>query len=343
MDMDVDISGLAAKPFTRWTGETEQAFLMALRMSGQVRKAAEQIGRSLGAAYKRRERDPEFAKAWDATVAAHQSAWLAQQRAALGESGGGDVDDAGGGRLEPGRERVDGWNAKRRQLFLKTLTASKDVRAACVAVGLSDTAAYALKGRSPPFARAWAKALADDAPSVIDAAIARAMEGWDEPIFHGGKIVGTRKRYSDGLMRDLLKREVAREQAGEARDGGETGGGAKDEDAIVLDAAAAVARLKGRPDPRGVLRNAAERYAWDVAAAAGGVWTEVPRPEATDAAILDKIEKLDLIRARETAQRHEAEWARWRSGWGAGARMAVAPGPKHGSDAEGAPETLVPG
>lgn len=197
------------KPFTRWTADTEQAFLLALRMSGQVRKAAEEIGRSLGAAYKRRERDPGFALAWDMAVAEQQAAWIAERREQLGE----DVDDAGGGRLMPGRERVDGWDARKRHLFLRSLARGKDVRAACAAAGISDTAAYALKGRSPPFAKAWAKALASDMPSVLDAARARAVDGWDEPIVHGGQVIGQRRRYSDGLMRDLLRHELDAKRA----------------------------------------------------------------------------------------------------------------------------------
>ena len=82
--------------------------------------------------------------------------------------------------------------------------------AACAAAGMSNSAAYALRARSVRFAGAWEKALGGELPSVIDAVFARAVEGWDEPIVQGGQVVGTRWRYSDGLLRDLLRYERGR-------------------------------------------------------------------------------------------------------------------------------------
>lgn len=34
----------------------------------------------------------------------------------------------------------------------------------------------------------------------------RAVEGWDEPVFHGGKQVVVRRRYSDALLRMMSLR-----------------------------------------------------------------------------------------------------------------------------------------
>ncbi|RYG98061.1 MAG: hypothetical protein EON58_08240 [Alphaproteobacteria bacterium] len=180
----------AAKPFTRWSADTEQAFLLALKMTGQASKAAKEIGRGLSAAYARRQRHPDFALAWDDAVAAGQAEW-----AALSAERQGALDDgAAGGRLARGHDRIDGWDAKRRGIFLRVLARTKEVREACRAAGMSSTAAYALRRRSPPFARAWEKMLGLDTPSVLDAALARAIEGWVEPILVGGKVVGERRR-----------------------------------------------------------------------------------------------------------------------------------------------------
>lgn len=44
---------------------------------------------------------------------------------------------------------------------------------------------------------------------MIAAALERAVEGWDEPIVQGGAVVAYRRRYSDGLLRDLLRAERA--------------------------------------------------------------------------------------------------------------------------------------
>ena len=192
------------KPFTRWTADTENAFLLALRLTGQAKRAAAEIGRSSGAAQRRRLADPGFAARWDEAIAGQQAEWIAATQTALGPG----LDDAGGGRLTPEREREGVLDARTRGLFLRTLKRTKNVGDACEAAGVSQSGIYGLKSRSPRFAAAWAKALAEDAASVLDAARARAVEGWDEPIVRGGEIIGHRRRYSDGLLRDLLRHEL---------------------------------------------------------------------------------------------------------------------------------------
>lgn len=72
----------APKPFARWSVDTEQAFLLALRFTGRVRDAAAAIGRSQSVAYRRRRRCPDFAARWAAIHAACCSASTAAQRAA---------------------------------------------------------------------------------------------------------------------------------------------------------------------------------------------------------------------------------------------------------------------
>ncbi|WP_331014304.1 hypothetical protein [Sphingomonas sp.] len=75
--------------------------------------------------------------------------------AALSAERQGVLDDGtGGGRLGRARERVDGWDSRRRGAFLRVLGRTKDVRAACRAAGMSSRSAYALRGRSAPFAKA---------------------------------------------------------------------------------------------------------------------------------------------------------------------------------------------
>lgn len=56
---------LPTQPMCRWNADTRQAFLLALRLTGQIRKAATEIGRSAQAAYAHRQRDPAFRQAWD--------------------------------------------------------------------------------------------------------------------------------------------------------------------------------------------------------------------------------------------------------------------------------------
>ncbi len=65
-------------------------------------------------------------------------------------------------------------------------------------------------GRIPDFAAAWDAALAISLPRLEQAAYARAVEGWEEPILYQGKVVAHRRRYSDALLRLLIEREMRR-------------------------------------------------------------------------------------------------------------------------------------
>jgi hypothetical protein len=148
-------------------------------------------------------------------IAAQQRDWIAAQQERLAARGGA-LDDPGCERLEPGQARAGGWDSRKRGLFLRALARTKRVDMACEAAGMAPRSAYALRARSPRFAAAWEKALTETAPpSVITAALQRAVEGWDEPIVQGGKVVAYRRRYSDGLLRDLLRAERERAAAAE--------------------------------------------------------------------------------------------------------------------------------
>ncbi len=278
------------KPFARWSADTERAFLLALKLTGQATKAAKEIGRGTSAAYRRRQLDPDFARAWDEAVAAGQAEW-----AALSAERTLPLDHAaaGGGRLARGHDRIDGWDKRRRGIFLRVLARTKDVREACRAAGMSSTSAYQLRGRSPPFARTWEKMLASDVPSVLDAALDRAIKGWVEPIVVSGKIVGERRRYSDSLLRALLLRDMQREKA--AGKAGEAG--------------VAQTRL-----PQS--KKALEERAREVAKAAGGYFgLKYPTAEETDAVLMKKLNAIERRRARDATEAQQREWARWRTCW----------------------------
>lgn len=301
MGMD---GGGARKPFTKWTADTERAFLMALRLCGQPKKAAAEIGRSANAAYTRRRLNAEFRAKWDAAIAEQQREWIEAHQERLAARRGEALDDAGGGRLAPGQERDGGWDKSKRGLFLRTLRRTKRVDRACEAAGVAPRAAHALRGRSPRFAAAWEKALRDGAPpSVIEAALARAVEGWDEPIVHGGQIVGQRRRYSDTLLRMLLARELAAESGGAAK--------------AAAAAAPAAEAAAVRPAKRRAGKRELQRLANEAAKAAGGAFILVAKREDTDAALLKKIEMIDKARAMEREELDEARWKRWRLGWAA--------------------------
>ncbi len=111
------------------------------------------------------------------------------------------------GAAKPARRwRRDGWTPHKMQAFLEALAQLGCVRDACRAVGLSKTSAYRLYDQDPGFAAAWDRALTTIRPSLEETAYQRAVIGWEEPVFHGGKLVGVRRRFSDGLLRLLIER-----------------------------------------------------------------------------------------------------------------------------------------
>lgn len=108
------------------------------------------------------------------------------------------------------RIRHDGWTPGKRAVFLHALKETSSVREACRYSGMSSTSAYRVKKRLPEFSDAWDQVLAYNAPALEKAAFSRAVDGWMEPVWHGGKMVGERWVFSEGLLKLLLTREDRR-------------------------------------------------------------------------------------------------------------------------------------
>lgn len=105
-----------------------------------------------------------------------------------------DSDPAGPSRAATARRR-----------FLDALAESGSVRAAAAASGRARGAWLALRSRDGAFAKAWDEAL-DAYVELLEAeADRRAVGGEEEPIFYGGKQVGSRTRASDSLLMFRLK------------------------------------------------------------------------------------------------------------------------------------------
>ncbi len=280
--------GGLAKPWSKWTAETERAFLLALRLTGQVRKAAAEIGRSRSAAQARRRTNPAFAAAWDAAIAEQQVAWAAASAARLGPGLDGPEDREGGGRLTRYVERRDGWDARKRGLFLRTLARTKNVAEACRAAGMSNSAAYYLRGQSVRFAAAWEKALRDPTmPSVMEAVFERAVRGWSEPIVSGGAVIGERRRYSEGLLRDLLRIEMAR-AAKAAEADAERQSAAPDIEAVRASILRKIEAIDAHEARETAKRQAADelrrRACWGHFGPRAGAWMALEEGEGTDPA-----------------------------------------------------------
>jgi hypothetical protein len=93
--------------------------------------------------------------------------------------------------------------AARRSAFLKALRASGNVRLACQAADVGRRTAYHWR-EDAPFKADWDEALQDACDLLEKEARRRAVDGWDEPIFQKGGLVGTVRKYSDRMLELLL-------------------------------------------------------------------------------------------------------------------------------------------
>lgn len=107
---------------------------------------------------------------------------------------------------KPFRHRHDGWTPARQLVFLATLAETGCVTDACRAAGLTGTSARRAYKRMPDFADRWDAALAKPRPVLVQAAFDRAVHGVEVAIRRNGRVVATRRRYSDGLLRFLIER-----------------------------------------------------------------------------------------------------------------------------------------
>jgi hypothetical protein len=101
--------------------------------------------------------------------------------------------------------RHDGFEGKRRRVFLAALTKTGCVRDAARAAGISPATVYNHQARDPDFARRCQVAL-DMAGSDIELhAWERGVVGIEEDVIAYGKVVGTRIKRSDMILKLLLQ------------------------------------------------------------------------------------------------------------------------------------------
>lgn len=101
---------------------------------------------------------------------------------------------------------------RRRRDFLRALAAGRSVAAAAEGASIAWSTLYAWRRDVPRFRAAWDRAAEFGAEALGDrvqsALIERAIDGVDEPVFHAGKFVGTRKRYSDALLLAMMREQM---------------------------------------------------------------------------------------------------------------------------------------
>ena len=110
--------------------------------------------------------------------------------------------------VKPHRVRHDGWTARKRQIFLEVLAKEASIRTAARAVELSTTSVDRLRRKDPEFDALCETALATVRPSLLETAYQRAVVGVEVPVYQGGKLVGTRRQYSDSMLRLMIDRGI---------------------------------------------------------------------------------------------------------------------------------------
>lgn len=89
--------------------------------------------------------------------------------------------------------------------FLALLSEYGNVTRAAEEADLVRVYLYQARKNDPDFAAEWEEAARVGAARLEDEARKRAVEGWEEPVWHRGEMCGTVRKYSDTLLICLLK------------------------------------------------------------------------------------------------------------------------------------------
>ena len=105
------------------------------------------------------------------------------------------------------RMRRGGWSAERQRQFIELLAETGSVRAACRRMGVGEHHIYKLRNHpeAASFRKAWEAALDLGIARIEDVAMDRALNGVEEPVYHRGELVGTRRAYNDRLLMFMLR------------------------------------------------------------------------------------------------------------------------------------------
>jgi len=96
----------------------------------------------------------------------------------------------------------EGW----RERFLDALRDQRgNVRRACEAAGIARSWAYELREKDATFAAEWKQAALDAADLIEEKLLSRGLEGWEEPVYQGGQLVGTVTRFAHNIAMQILK------------------------------------------------------------------------------------------------------------------------------------------
>ena len=104
----------------------------------------------------------------------------------------------------------DRWTAAKQADFLRQLSATHSVSAAAKAVGMSRQSAYRLRSRlkGKSFDLAWDVAFHHSYDNLAHAALERALNGVEVPVFFQGEQIGSYRKFDERLTVALLERST---------------------------------------------------------------------------------------------------------------------------------------
>ncbi len=163
--------------------------------------------------------------------------------------------------------RIDGWTLPKQAAFLRALSASHSVSVAARSVSMSRQSAYRLRSRlkGEAFDLAWEVAFHHSYDVLAHAALDRAINGIERPIFFQGEQVGSYRKYDERLTVAMLNRMTSRGNPKAGRLGPEAERHARDFEGLLgaVEAGEAVdtgAPQFEEPSEREHLENAEARY-----------------------------------------------------------------------------------
>ena len=100
--------------------------------------------------------------------------------------------------------RRDGFTPAKKAIAIEALAEYGTVKDACRAAGISDTTFYRHENKDADFRSLCAAARSKRSSPIAILAWERGVTGIEEPVFHYGKQIGTRRRRSDAIFRMIL-------------------------------------------------------------------------------------------------------------------------------------------
>ena len=102
---------------------------------------------------------------------------------------------------------TDAQRALVQQRFLDSFRTIGNITRAAIAAGVSRRTVHGWLKKSPDFRDRFEEAEEDSRDAIREEAHRRAIEGWEEPVYQRGVLVGHVRKYSDAI---LLKMMAAR-------------------------------------------------------------------------------------------------------------------------------------